>query len=486
MNRFSIRTRLILILTLILLSGFLTTNIISYTASRKLVRTSIIGDNLPLARDNIYSEIQRDLMRPIFVSSLMANDTFLKDWVIAGEKGLPHITRYLLEVKQQYGFFTSFFISDRTRHYYHFKGLHKIISRDDDHDSWYYEFKAMNVEYDLDVDTDQAQDNRLTIFINHRLTDYAGHFLGVVGVGLNFDMVAGILDSYKEKYDRNVYMVDSQGLIQVHTHREHILKTNIFEQEGIRDIAGNLLGSKDEPSLLEYDKADEHYLTTCRYIKELDWYLLVEQNQTRAMAAVNKTFVKNLLLSLLITLFTILGTILVINYFQKQLEILATRDKLTRAFNRNEFERRYNYLAGMEKRDMLKLSIILFDIDRFKVINDTHGHVFGDAVIRKIADIAREITRENDILVRWGGDEFILLSIGDIEHARTIAQRLKDGISSHDFYSDHNVDSDLTGPVTVSCGIAQHLPEDDLDAFVNRADQALYAAKDRGRNCIVY
>lgn len=74
---FSIRTKLILVLSLILLSGFLLTNVISYQASKKSVKTSIIDNSLPLARDNIYSEIQKDLTRPIFVSSLMANDTFL-------------------------------------------------------------------------------------------------------------------------------------------------------------------------------------------------------------------------------------------------------------------------------------------------------------------------------------------------------------------------------------------------------------------------
>jgi len=86
---FSIRTKLILVLSLILLSGFLLTNVISYQSSKKSVKTSIIENSLPLARDNIYSEIQKDLTRPIFVSSLMANDTFLKDWVLGGEKNQP-------------------------------------------------------------------------------------------------------------------------------------------------------------------------------------------------------------------------------------------------------------------------------------------------------------------------------------------------------------------------------------------------------------
>ena len=116
---FSIRTKLIIVLSLILLSGFFLTNVISYQASKKSVKTSIIENSLPLARDNIYSEIQKDLARPIFVSSLMANDTFLKDWILAGEKDPAHIQKYLLEIKDKYQFFSSFFVSDITQNYYH-------------------------------------------------------------------------------------------------------------------------------------------------------------------------------------------------------------------------------------------------------------------------------------------------------------------------------------------------------------------------------
>ncbi len=485
MARFSIRTRLIVILTFILAFGFLTTNIISYRTSRNLVRTGILGNSLPLARDNIYSEIQRDLMRPIFVSSLMANDTFLKDWVIRGERDLVEIVRYLTEIKKRYGFFTSFFVSDLTHRYYHFSGLHKTISEADAHDVWYYRFRDLNVEYDLDVDTNQAEQNRLTIFINHRLTGSDGTFLGVVGVGLNFDIVAELLDSYQKKYNRDVYMISRDGLIQVHTRRDHILKTNIFHQPGIGRVADRIVATRDEPTFFEYDTDGQHILLTCRYVRELDWYLLVEQNENRAMATVNQTFMNNLMLSLLITSISILITILVINYFQKQLENMAIRDKMTQAFNRNECERRFNNLSAMVRRKLIDLSMIMVDIDRFKIINDTRGHVFGDEVIKNFARLAGEMIRENDVLVRWGGDEFIILVPGDVTQAETLAGRLFEAVAKFDFYATRTDPTQDTLPITISCGIAPYHPDDDLDAFVHRADQALYIAKHKGRNRIV-
>ena len=152
----SIRTKLILSLSIILMSGFFLINFFSYSASKKSVRASIIESSLPLSRDNIYSGIQKDLARPIFVSSLMANDTFVKDWVLGGEKKIPLIRKYLEQIREKYGFSTVFFVSETSGNYYHFNGIVKRISPEDDHDVWYYKFKNTGVDYALDVDTNEA------------------------------------------------------------------------------------------------------------------------------------------------------------------------------------------------------------------------------------------------------------------------------------------------------------------------------------------
>lgn len=480
----TVRTRLILALTVILLFGFVSTNLISYRVSRQTVRTGIIENSLPLARDNIYSEIQRDLMRPTFVSSLMANDTFLKDWVLNGEKDVKQITRYLTEMKEKYGFFTSFFISEKSRHYYHFQGILKKISPEDAHDVWYFNFKKLNVPHDLDVDTNEAHQNRLTIFINHRLEDYEGRFLGVVGVGLDFDVVADLLDYYREKYNRRVYMVSPDGLIQVHTDKKYILTTNIRHQEGIGEIADTLLATRSA-SFYEYDADGHHILLTCRYIDELGWFLLVEQDENEALASLRKTLFRNLLFGLFITVCTIGITILTINYFQKRLERLAITDTLTRAFNRNGFEQRFTYAAGLARRKRVQLAIILFDLDHFKSLNDSFGHQFGDKVLIGIADLAHALIRENDSLVRWGGDEFIILLLGDLRHARTVTERLREAIAEHDFYRGENIAEEKRKRVSISCGLAGFHPEDDMDSLTARADAALYDAKRKGRDRVM-
>lgn len=474
---------MIVLLSVILLSGFFITNVISYQSSKRQIHFSIVENSLPLARDNIYSEIQRDLARPIFVSSLMANDTFLKDWVRAGEKQTDQIIRYLKEIQERYGFFSSFFVSDITGNYYHYKGILKQIHPKVDHDIWYYRFKQKNVGYNLDVDTNEAEKNHLTIFINHRLTSDDGRFLGVVGVGLDFDRVASLLDDYKARYDRNVYMASSDGIIQVHTDQSKILTASIFEQPGLGEIAPAIMAAGTQPALFEYDANGNHILLTSRFVEELDWYLLVEQDETLALKSIQNTFVQNFFIGLGITLITILFAMLVINYFQHQLEIMATTDKMTKAYNRREFERRFHFQTDANRRKNMDLSIILFDIDRLKELNDTRGHLAGDQVIKEIASIAAATIRDNDMLVRWGGDEFIILTPEKTEQALSIARRLLEAVQAHDFSAGLSQDGSFQ--ISISCGVAGYGEEDTLDTLIARADKALYQAKDQGRNRVV-
>lgn len=125
-------------LGLILLMGFLATSLASYWVSRDQIRHTIIDQGLPLTGDNIYSEIQRDVLRPTFISSLMASDTFVRDWILSGEKDSSHISRYLNEVREEYGAVSSFLVSDKTRNYYYSKGVLKTVKESEPRDTWFF------------------------------------------------------------------------------------------------------------------------------------------------------------------------------------------------------------------------------------------------------------------------------------------------------------------------------------------------------------
>jgi diguanylate cyclase (GGDEF)-like protein len=162
----------------------------------------------------------------------------------------------------------------------------------------------------------------------------------------------------------------------------------------------------------------------------------------------------------------------------QRLEQLATTDQLTEAYNRRMMES----LLGRElERNAAAVdagfSVILFDLDHFKRVNDEHGHLVGDAVLRRVADIARERVRPSDFFGRWGGEEFLVLSAGTtLRTAAEIAERLRAAIAEHEF--EHG------DRVTASFGVSSLLPGDDLDSLIRRADDALYEAKAKDRNCV--
>lgn len=108
-------------------------------------------------------------------------------------------------------------ISKKTGRYYHYDGVLKTLSPEDEHNVWYYRFIENGQEHDLDVDSNQAATNSLTIFINHRLEDYEGNLVGVTGAGLNVNHINQLIQTFQKKYTRNIYFVCTDGTIQPHT-----------------------------------------------------------------------------------------------------------------------------------------------------------------------------------------------------------------------------------------------------------------------------
>ena len=157
---------LLLLLVLLLGGGFASTSLVSYYTSREALRNNIINSELPLTSDTVYSEIQKDLVRPVLISSMMARDTFVRDWVVAGEQDPAQMTRYLQEIMSNYGAFTAFFVSDNTRLYYQAKGILKQVNENSARDQWYFHTRSMQAPYEINVDVDMANADRLAFFIN--------------------------------------------------------------------------------------------------------------------------------------------------------------------------------------------------------------------------------------------------------------------------------------------------------------------------------
>lgn len=163
--------------------------------------------------------------------------------------------------------------------------------------------------------------------------------------------------------------------------------------------------------------------------------------------------------------------------YEAELNRLAVTDPLTGAWNRRHGEQIFNGDMEEARRYGPPLSLLMIDIDHFKDINDTHGHQVGDTVLIELTRRLSQNLRGSDTLVRWGGEEFVILTRHcPIEDALPLAEKIRGLVADNPF--------DGIGTVTVSIGVSQLQPSDDLTGWMDRADRAMYAAKAAGRNAV--
>ncbi|MGB4267350.1 MAG: GGDEF domain-containing protein [Limnochordia bacterium] len=164
---------------------------------------------------------------------------------------------------------------------------------------------------------------------------------------------------------------------------------------------------------------------------------------------------------------------------KRELLELSSKDPLTGIYNRKMFDDAVDQWMGFSERYSHPLSIILFDVDNFKEVNDTYGHIEGDRVLKDLAAVVKQSIRSADVFARWGGDEFaILLPNTDLPQAKKLAERLKGCLANN---------NPLEGPIKITCsfGVAQYEPNETKQSLLRKVDDLLLEAKTGGRDRIV-
>ena len=473
--------RLLALLSLLLAAGFFATTLGSYFVSRNAIREAIIGQELPLASSNIYVELQKDLVQPVLISSTMAHDTFLRDWVLQGERNTGEMSRYLQEVKTRYGAFSSFFVSERSSNYYTGEGILKQVSPKEPRDAWYYRVRGLKDNYEINVDPDLANQDAMTIFINYRVFDFAGQYLGATGIGLTMDAMHRRVKDYQQRFKRTIYFVDGKGHAIPLGDEARRGPPDLHQRPGLRDLIDRILLEKNGG--YQYEADGTNYLLNVHYIPELNWYLFVEKDESEALRKVRQTLYINLVICLAITLVVVMLMNVSLARYQRRIEQMASTDKLTGMLNRQAFTILIAKLMAEYQRQPRPVSVLMIDLDHFKLINDQHGHARGDQVLCSVAAQLQQGLRKSDIAVRWGGEEFLVYMPGvTLLQAQALADRALHAVGATPV-------SLPTGPlrVTVSVGYACFpLPPArlslTLERAINFADMALYTAKNQGRN----
>jgi diguanylate cyclase (GGDEF)-like protein len=455
----------------------MSSSVIFFT-TRNQFKEELIENDLPIRSMVNYLEIQNELYTVLKASESLAEDLFIHKWLEEGEKDQEFIQRYLMSIKQRYKGITCFLASEKSRTYYDLNGSFHIDNNDPNAD-WYFNFKSKKDLFLINISLNVDMENIPTVFINYRILDNQGDFMGIAGLGISLESVPEILNEYDSDTNREVYFVNSKGNIIANSSNASIFQKHIYEISLTENSISRILSANG--GFIEFRQSRYKYLLHSRYIEEFDWWLIILQNETNALKDYNRILLSVFFVSSATVLITLLLIFLTVRSYDRKMNNLIILDKLTGLFNRRFFEFLLNKSLAENKRKPRDICILIIDIDHFKKINDSLGHLSGDKVLTQITDIIQGETRDSDNLSRWGGEEFTLLIYdSSLEQGELLAEKIRNSIETAkvEFYPDGK-------PVTISIGLTRLKSGDTMDSFVRRADTALYKAKENGRNRII-
>lgn len=354
------KNRFLVLVSALLIGGFILINGIAYVISLNTLRKQIVTNDLPLTSDNIYSEIQKDLIKPIFISSLMAHDTFVQEWLQNGEKNEQQIRNYLKTIQIKYQAFTSFLVSEQSRIYYHSDGILKKVKLQEPRDTWYFRVRSMPQDYEINIDPDLANRDSMTIFINHRIVDSQGKYLGAIGIGMTIQALQTLIQEYQQRFQRDIYFVDYAGKLVLRAEGLFPGSDHLTNIPGTGSLSRDILASDHyRADILRNGK--KIYLST-RYIQELKWILVAEQKEAGKKAYLNQILLVNILISLLITLSLVYLIHLSIKAYHNRLDEMAMNDRRAQLINQEQSDQ-----IRKQNQDLLQanqqLEKALLDID---------------------------------------------------------------------------------------------------------------------------
>ncbi len=468
--------RFIILIVGVIVLGFFITSVLNYKASNNIIQKD--AENITkLTAMTIFAEIQNELTKPIFVSLTMANDSFVKSWLAEEDKqDLETITRYLKGIKDKYGYSSVFLVSGNSGNYYNTEGILKKISTEDSHDVWFYEFVESGKDYALDVDTDQANEDTLSIFINSKILNVGDTNASVIGVGLEMREIQSILAYYNNLLQLDILLIDTKGFVQVATDDSVIENINYFSQLDNPGMKERILDNKEDFEVLRLEGSINNNYVFTKYINDLEWYIVVKNNPEAFHSALFRQQLVNLAIVIVVVLMVVFITVMLTRRYQRRIMQLATTDVLTGLFNRRAMGEDLNQKLAEADKTGKPFCLFLFDIDNFKKLNDAHGHIAGDEALARTANVAREFLKKSTIY-RLGGDEFAGMIDQDIVGAEGMLEELRNRIEKDEELSAYQL--------TVSIGLSEYVSGQSQDQLMYRTDQAMYRAKEIGKNKVV-
>ncbi len=428
----------------------------------------------------LFSLINSEIIRPLTVSQYMASDPFLLDYIEQEKIDKKVIFNYITSISNQFN--TMSFIAIE-KHLLLIDSNNKITSLSGKEAEWYHRLKVI----DKTEFTDFGDAENPHLFFDVKMFNKQQEFLGFIGLAIDLDHFATQFAKFKKDYGFELYFVDSNNdvtlsseqIMETMSHHRKDLVTNISElpwyQQYQNEYQSNTGSSQDL-----FDYSSNELIISQMPLKELNWRVFIIAPPITEQSVYWQLFMQNLIIFLVVSLGLYYLFTLCISNFRSDLVKDSETDYLTQLPNRSFIHWKYSQLN--EEYD--HVSVVIADIDNFKILNDTYGHLFGDDVLKIIATKLSENLRTIDLAGRWGGEEFILiLPNTNAAQAQEIINRIRSNIANIPFTTSS---TSKEFNVTVSFGISDsNLTGIPLEEILAKADKALYSAKANGRNQVV-
>lgn len=459
--------------------SFLVLATMNYRSSRNSAINHIETSSIPLVSENILMLVNSYYLLAKKAVSVMATNFFIDYWVLNDDENIDDIVQFLKKIKEEYNYTTTFFVSTKTYRYYYNKGYLRTVSQNDPIDNWYFNFLNLESDFEVNIDYDSDQGDNLTLFVNQKVYDSNGIINGVIGISVAMDYFTKAIAENENKYSRRIFLVDNKGYIQVNRDISIIKKATIFDIYNEDKNIVALLDSSNGSTSIRYKKDKNDLILSSKYIEELDWFLILEHNVTNEIKDANQRLLRTIIYGAILLIITILIVSFIIKYYTRELNYAAITDPLTNLFNRREFNRQIHIYLSRMLRLKTPFSIIMIDIDYFKKINDTYGHDIGDNVLKVVSNVFSSCIRSYDVVCRLGGDEFIILLESDLDNSISLVERINSELERADIKAFDGKKINIT----LSIGIYEAKWSDSIEGVMKKADEALYNAKEGGRNC---
>lgn len=460
---------LLLVTSTILILSFGISSVISLQSMDILVKENN-RDNSVIYANEINTAVIDIFSEAIAVSQSM-NNTFTRgilknERAFSLEEQSSILKKYLSDIVYKFGYSTAFLADAKTLAYFSEHGYSKTIDLTNPDDNWYLPFKESGKLYELNVDNDQANDNRLTIYINLRIMDNTGNFLGVCGIGVPLKQVMTLLQNLEAQSNLSIKLASSDGIVRVSRSGQLVLQRSEEEIQAI-------LKDYDFSKPYYYEQKKEGGYRIIKYINECDWFAVIEYEGGKGSMRSTMLF-KNLMGCLII----LLCVLVIVNYIMttitkhtERFALEALEDPLTGLKNRRA------YALEIEKLNrqaaLGRLSVASMDINGLKFTNDSFGHIAGDELIKGASTAMKAYFGKNGWkLFRTGGDEFIAMTTKAVPDKEEIISEFKMQLKN---FHHENI-KELS--VSIGLAIAGENQVSNVEELIKLADKKMYVDKE--------